>query len=346
MKKLFINIIKMIYNIIIKIYSNKQCISMNYYECSFYIKKNLYKNNNFFYMNYLKKFTLKHLTKLKEIDYISLIKDTNIIIEYDKNITINLIEKYSYKWDYWILSKNPNLTEEFILKYPYQNWDIEYLIKNNKVTDFDALSKFSNINKIIIDKYQDKPWNLRWIIANADIDENICNIFDEIRYIVTEEEFILKHLNQYWNIEYLIESEIITDFKELSKYKYLNQYIISNYPNKPWDWEWIIENTDIKIEKTISMHLIKKYKYKWDYWKLSKNPNLKEKFILKFPYKNWDIEYLIKNNKITDFDALSKFVNINQNIIDKYPNKQWNFIYYNKKYYKQNLIFKKAIKLR
>ena len=40
---------------------------------------------------------------------------------------LNLIKNYNY----YQLSKNLNITEEFILKQPYQYWYIRYLIKNN-----------------------------------------------------------------------------------------------------------------------------------------------------------------------------------------------------------------------
>ena len=171
----------------------------------------------------------------------------NLYLKNNNYLSLNLIEKYSYKWDYTSLSKNSNLTEEFILKYPHKNWDIVYLIDNNKITNFNALSKF----------------------------------------------------------------------------RYLYVYIIKKYSNKLWDWDWIIENTDIYIEDCIPFNLIEKYPYKWDYWDLSYNPNLTEEFILKYPYKNWNIKYLIDNTKITDFNALSKFRYLCAYIIKKYSNKPW-----------------------
>ena len=227
--------------------------------------------------------------------------------------------------------------ENYILKYPYKNWDIEYLIKNNKITDFNALSKFKYIDDII-SKYPDKPWDWEWIILNTDIyiEKYIpLNLIEKYSYKWCYrslshnsnliEEFILKYPNKNWNIELLIENNKITDFKLLSKFRNINIYIIYKYPNKPWDWEWLIRNTEEGIEEYIPSYLIEKYLYKCKYNLLSKNPNLTEEYILKYPYKNWDIELLIENSKITDFKALTKFKNINQEIIDKYPNKLWDW---------------------
>ena len=302
--------------------------------------KYLIKNNKITNFNALSKF--KNITQNiinqypnKPWDWEWLKKNTNIEVE--KYISIDLFEKY--KWTmYYSLSENLNLTEEFILKHPDKNWDIEYLIKNNKITDFNALSKFKYLNQDILYNYLDKPWDWKWLIENSnikilyfiplDIIEKYLHNFNyshiQNNKNITE-EFILKYPDKSWDIKYLIENNKITDFKALSKFKNINQSIINKYPNKPWDWEWLIENTNIYIEEYISLDLIEKYKYKWNYWKLSYNPNLTEEIILKYSNKCWNINYLIDNNKITDFKALSKFKYLLQNIINAYLDKPWDW---------------------
>ena len=240
----------------------------------------------------------------------------------DNYLSLNLIKKYSYNLNYYKLSKNPNITQEFILKYPNKKWNINYLIKNNKITNFKALSKFKNIDQYIINKYPNKPWDWEWLIENTNIKK-----YKNIQYCNSNftENFIIKYPYQNWDIIELIKNNKITDFKALSKFKNIDQKIIDNYLNKPWDWEWLIENTDIEVECYIPFNLIEKYSYKWNYWNLSYNPTLKKEFILKYPYQNWNINYLIKNNKITNFKALSKFKNIDQYIINKYINDLWDW---------------------
>ena len=302
----------------------------------------LIKNNKITDFNILSKFKYIDEYDIKKYpdkpwDWEWLIKNTNINVEY--YIPFNLTEKYKNKQNYYQeLSKNSSFTEKFILKYPYQQWDIDYLIKNNKITDFNTLSKFKNINQNIIKKYPNKPWDWEWLLENTNIyvEEYISlNLIKKYPYKWNyyrlsynpnlTEEFILKYLNKYWNIEYLLKNNKITNFNALSKFKSLHSYTIYNYPNKPWDWEWLIENTNINIEYYIPFNLTEKYSYKWNYWGLSYNPDLTEEFILKYPYQDWNINYLIKNNKITDFNALSKFKNIYSYIIDKYPNKPWDW---------------------
>ena len=242
----------------------------------------------------------------------------------------SLIKKYKQLY-YRDLNKTLN-----ILKYPYKKWNMNYLIEN-KIIDFIILTKFKYITQDIMDKYPNKPWDWEWLIENTNIKlEKYVpfNLIEKYKYKWNykylsfnpnlTEEFILKYPNKNWDIEYLIKNNKITNFNTLTKFKYICKDIIDKYPDKPWDWEWLIENTDIEVEKYIPLNLIEKYSYKWDYGELSFNLNLTEEFILKYPNKKWNINYLIKNNKITNFKALSKFIYINQ-YIDNYPNKPWDW---------------------
>ena len=272
----------------------------------------------------------------KPWDWDWLFENTNLnVID---RISLKLMEKYEYKLDYQNLSKNKNLTEEFIMKYPYKNWNIYNLVKNNKITDFNILSKFKNINQEIINKYPDKPWDWDWLFENTNL-----NVIDRISLKLMEkyeyeldyqnlsknknltEEFIMKYPYKNWNIYNLVKNNKITDFNILSKFKNINDNIINKYPDKLWDWDWLFENTNLNVFHKISLKLMEKYEYKLDYQNLSKNKNLTEEFIMKYPYKNWNIYNLVKNNKITDFNILSKFKNINQEIINKYPDKLWDW---------------------
>ena len=74
-------------------------------------------------------------------------------------------------------------------------------------------------------------------------------------------------------MNYLINNKI-TDFKALNKFKYIKHCIIKKYPDKLWDWKWLIKNNDINVEYYISLNLIEKYKYNWNYYLLSYNKNL------------------------------------------------------------------------
>ena len=304
----------------------------------------------------------KYLTKQWDWQWIIL----NTDIKIDKFVSLELIKKYFNKWNYYELSKNPNLTEEFILKYLHRNWDMEYLIDNNKITDFNAISKFKYINKKIINKYPDKPWDWNWLLwcLYDDIENNNINLdiieknIKKINFYYLSynpnltKEFILKYPYQNWDTKYILKKfninlknkygiiskcqnklkdidiimsgKIKVDFEFLTKLLFIDQNIINKYPNKPWDWNWLLEKTDNIIEhNNINLDIIEKNILKINFYYLSYNPNLTENFIMKYPNKNWNIEYLIDNNKITDFKAFSRFKNINEKIINKYPDKKW-----------------------
>ena len=95
---------------------------------------------------------------------------------------INLVEKnttknWSLDWD-WII-ENPNITIEFIEKYPDKPWDWKYIscIDNltmeiidkypDKPWDWDEISGHQNLTMKIIEKYPDKPWNWQKILGNG-----------------------------------------------------------------------------------------------------------------------------------------------------------------------------------
>ena len=121
----------------------------------------------------------------------------------------------------------------------------------------------------------------------------------------------------------------LIDFKEISKLDYINIFIVNLFPNKPWDWDLILEKISIyhlksEIVKKFSLEIIEKYNNQWNYKYLSKNPNITEEYILKHPDKNWDIEYLIKNNKI-DIKKIFNFKSANINCIKLHPNGDWDY---------------------
>ena len=117
---------------------------------------------------YFWEFVLKYSDKL---DWMS--------ISSNPNITMEFIEKYPDKpWDWYVISHNPNITIEFIEKYPAKPWDwssisrnpnitINFLEKNfDKPWDWSSISSNPNITMEFIEKYPDKPWSWYWISRN------------------------------------------------------------------------------------------------------------------------------------------------------------------------------------
>ena len=262
----------------------------------------------------------------------------NTILNVEKYIPLEIIKKYSDELNGDFLIYNKNLTEEFIFENLNKNWNMDYLIENNKINNFNYIPLYEYITIDTLIKYLDRPWNWDYFIQKNRYKHLIFEHFIPMKLIEKykdkwdyyklsqntnlTEEFILRYPNKNWNISWFID-HFKLDFDNLIKLN-ITQDIINKYPNKSWNWDWLYLNTNIHIEEYIPLKIIKKYN-KWNYLYLSKNPNLTEEIILKYPNQNWNIPYLIENNKITDFDSLSEFKYLNQDIIDKYPNKSWNW---------------------
>ena len=125
------------------------------------------------------------------------------VLSNNPNLTMELIEKYSYKpWDWHSISKNPNITMEMIEKYPDKPWDWKAISRNpnltmeiiNKYPDkewrWDGISRNPNLTIEILKKYINKPLNQSFIFENLFIKEY------ERQY-----EIVLKKLQNFNNIE-------------------------------------------------------------------------------------------------------------------------------------------------
>ena len=72
------------------------------------------------------------------------------------NITMEMIERHPDKpWDWFGISQNPNLTIEMITTYPKKSWDWGWISYN------------PNITMEMIEKYPNKIWNWNWISRNV-----------------------------------------------------------------------------------------------------------------------------------------------------------------------------------
>ena len=93
------------------------------------------------------------------------------IISDNPNITMEFIEKYPNKPWSWLQYLNSNITMEIIEKYPNKPWSWNDISENpnitmefiekypNKPWDWAYISENPNITMEIIEKYPDKPWD-------------------------------------------------------------------------------------------------------------------------------------------------------------------------------------------
>ena len=229
-------------------------------------------------------------------------------ISRNPNITMEIIElNLEYPWDWESVSDNPNLTIDFVKKYPEFDWDWENITLNSSMTVqiiennidnpwlWEKMHYNININSEFIEKYKDKGWDY-------------CEIFRTDRFrdrsMISKKMFDnqLKHINSNLvnNISTIMQKHIY----ELNECFCLSENVnttwetIEKYPNLGWSWDKLSYNDNITID-IIEKNLDKN----WNWKQLSSNPNLTRDFIIKYNDKNWCWVTLFKKNKI-DFDFI------------------------------------------
>ena len=264
---------------------------------------------------------------------------TNIDIIFEKNsCPLEIINEYPDRFNWNYMTYNPHIDDKFILKHKDKKWDINKLISKNILT-FEELSRFKEIDSSIINKYYNQKWNWEYLLINTDIvfEFNSCPLelinkypdkFDWY-YILhnpnINEEFILKHTNKYFNAYKLISFNYFT-FKQLSKFKCIDENVILKYFLKNWDWEYLLMNTNIVfLKNSCKLELIEKYPYRFHWKYMNNNPHIDEDFILKHIDKEWDVCELV-NKFIFPIEKLYKFKNFHK-YINKYFLKNWNWEY-------------------
>lgn len=172
------------------------------------------------------------------------------------------------------ISKNKNLTIDFILKYPDWDWKYEYI----------CLLPF--ITEEILDKYSHLDWNwsvlsfhrnisLEYIENNIDKSWSWCNISCNPNLTIS---FIKKNFSKRW-CWYLI-----------SKNEAFTCDIIQQNDLLPWDWYYVCKNPNITFE---FLEKIIKKGYRVSWFNLCDN---------KFTYQ----KKLFREQKIKEYYAVRK----------------------------------------
>jgi hypothetical protein len=124
--------------------------------------------------------------------------------------------------------------EKIILEYPKNNWWMERLSKNPKISlkfiednpqfnwDYDSLSSNPNLTSKFIIKYKNKNWNKYKLCKNKYLSIN----------------YIINHINKkYW------------DLNIMSKNRTLTKEFVDNHPEIKWDSKLINNTLHLKILK-------------------------------------------------------------------------------------------------
>ena len=97
------------------------------------------------------------------------------------------------------------------------------------------------------------------------------------------------------------------------------QEIITQFPDKNWDWDKLSKDPNIATLEFISKHP----DLSWDWDMFSENPNITVKFVSMHINKNWDWHALSKNPNVATHEFMIAT-----------PDKDWDHAFVSTEYYK------------
>lgn len=196
------------------------------------------------------------------------------------NTLLKLLHKFPNKdWDWISISKNPNITEEFVLSHLELPWRWEHL--------------HSKISIKIIQNNPELQWDYSWINNLFLTKEDINTYIDKLHGNSLSgnpnitEDIILKYPRKRWNLSELSKNPNIS-------IKFIEKYLIEK---NPFDGS-IIGFKKICLNPNISEEFILKHFHLLNLTELSQNSNLPDSIILQYPTAKWHWESLSKNRSL------------------------------------------------
>ena len=205
-------------------------------------------------------------------------------------------------WDWYELSRNPNLTWDIVLQNPDNQWDWVGLSRNPNLTwdivqntidkpwDYKKISRNSNITWDIVQQNPDKDWDWGGLSRNSNITWDI----------------VQQNPNRDWNFIILSDNPNITwdvvqknpdkdwDWVGLSRNSSITWDIVQQNSNRRWDW------LVLSSKPNVTCNIVKKNSdKKWNWCELSRNPSLTWDIVQQNPDKPWDWGELSRNPNIT-----------------------------------------------
>lgn len=235
------------------------------------------------------------------------------------NSLVKFLESFpNENWSWFHISKNPNITWDYVQKNLDKPWSKKGLSLNPSITweiiqanpdfgwNFQALSLNPSITWEIIQANPDfpknsgipTPWDWENISRNPNITWEIILVNPTLpwnrtvayKYIpMTEETFSTMNKTPEF-------------FGYFSENPSLTLGMILKEPNGNWIWERVSANPGIKMENIIEYPAYPKHPGKmlpWNYGGLSRNPNITWDFIMKNLDKPWNWDCLCMNPNIT-----------------------------------------------
>ena len=208
------------------------------------------------------------------------------------------------------------------------HWWYEVVIKNN-IFLYNELSENENLTLEIVKENLDKKWNYNSLLMNEsftweDIQfiyeyKNMKKYFFSDTYISLNPnitlDIVFNNPTYNWEYIYIIQNKNIK-LDDVKKYLPIlekkNNFIIDFLSiNENITWEQVIQNPQIK----------------WSYDLLTSNKNITLNIIKANPDKNWNFSYLCRNLSITWDDIVSNpQINWDWSFISSHPNITWKII--------------------
>lgn len=219
-----------------------------------------------------------------------------------KHVTPEMLsENFDKNWDWAKLSSS--IPIDFIIKHPDKNWNLEYMSLNpslkwedvlnnlDKNWRWDHLSRHPNITFEIIKNNPQFKWNKCVVPRNRNVTfETIKNNPDfgwryDSYVIVGSVDF---------DLEYILQTpEKGWNWSAISRHVKHIETVVEN-PNWKWDWFQLSSNKNIKWED------IEKYpNFDWVWSALSFKKGLKWKFVSKNLDKSWDYSCISELKDVT-----------------------------------------------
>lgn len=184
-------------------------------------------------------------------------------------LTENYITKHLYEnWDFIALSRNPSINPDFVIKNPQLPW----------VWGDDGLSSNPNTTVELIELFKDNPWYFRSLSTNVNLTH----------------KFILKNINEDWCWNNLSGNPCITP------------EFVEKHQDLPWVWGAYSLSSNVSITPEFIERNIDK-DWVWGKFGLSRNPRITLDFITKHIDKPWDWgRYGLSSNLFT-YELNKKF---------------------------------------
>ena len=196
-------------------------------------------------------------------------------ISANPNLTIDFIEKHiNQDWNWYNISNNNNIPFHIIERFPHKPYDFIALSKR-KDLNLDIVYRFKNLNwnwhfvscnknitYEIYKKYENKiKWSYYFLTTNKNMfDEWLIELLSEYinRTQETDEEILDNKFNFYainnsnisiQTIRYIHNiNPLLLKWRVLSMNYNINEDMIENNLDLPWDWNYISMNPNISIQ--------------------------------------------------------------------------------------------------